>query len=222
MKTNSIIKIDAAPAVSKRSRGLKRADSTTMLSVADDMESFWGLYESQLKRNGELMKIIDKQQQFIQKVMSKGALMNTGNGEGVVALNEAPLAEFKDLSVQKLFKYSTHFKKIFGREVKRLDGMQGMIKLLYTIKQLGGSASAAQLFEQTRVGKSTGFRNAAFLKKRCLIKRTGGAYDMQYTITKWGNEFLNCTLVEDYDKPMELYPTPEEGKKAWEHYFAIR
>ena len=221
MKTNALIRVSPNPSVRTKSK-TTTIKKNHFIEINNDVDHLWQMYQAQLQRNGELMSVIDRQQQFIQQVISKGVVNSLTPEITQVSpqqlLPAIPLPEFKDMSVENLQAISTRFKELYFREVKRLDAVHSIIRLLYILHQMGGGAFPEQLFEKANIGKSTGFRYAPFLQRKHLIKKVGGKYNTRYKITHWGKQLLDCTLQKDYDRSAQSYPTPEEGNKAWEAY----
>lgn len=212
MKNNSVIRLNTAVQSAKPKARVKSGISPTLSDIDRDVNQLWQMYQSQLQRNGELLVVIDRQQQFIQQVISQGAmnLITPPHVEPVPTPAVIPLPEFKDLTVEMLNEHVIRFKDFFKYEnIKRLDGMHAIIKMLYTLNQTGGIAYPEQLFEKCNIGKSTGFRHASFLQNKLFIKRVGGKYDTRYKISLWGKQFLDGTLQKEYSKTGNHLQIPE-------------
>ena len=219
MKTNSLMRVASKPLTLKTKQ---HAVGNHLTQFNNSVDQLWQMYQAQLQRNGELMVIIDRQQQFIQQFITDGVSYALKPATHPLALQQAttpiPIPEFKDLNVSKLNEYTILFKKLYDQKVKRLDGIHSLIKVLYTVHQLGGAACPEQLFEKAGIAKSTGFRSTTFLQDQWLIAMTGGKYDARYKISLFGRQFLVGTLECGYDKQIQDYPTQEEGQQAWKAY----
>lgn len=222
MKTNSLIRMASKQLTLKTKQSVARAKPNQLSQFNDSVDQLWQMYQAQLQRNGELMLVIDRQQQFIQQFITNG--VSHASIPSTVPLNieqvsmPVPLPEFNDLNVSKLNEYTMLFKKLYNQKVKRLDGIHTLTKVLYTVHHLGGAAYADQLFEKAGIARSTGFRCTAFLQEHRLIAMTGSKYDARYKISIYGRQFLAGTLKLGYDRSIGHYPTQEEGQQAWKAY----
>lgn len=225
MKKNEMITVNTNAVVKTKPR-TDALNKNHYVNINNDVDHCWQMYHAQLQRNGELMTIIDRQQQFIQKAINKGILNSIMPDTLQPPIPQVSqvihLPEFKDMSMDKFTVSVLLFKQLFPNRIKRFDGIQCIIKILYTLHQMGGASFPMQLFEKTGIAASTGFRNAMFLQNTYLIKKVGGKYNTMYKITHWGKQLLDGTLKNNYCDLVELYPTPEEGRQEWEHYWKLK
>ncbi len=190
--------------ITGNNKSLETQSQSPAHGINETVNQLWEMYQSQLHRNVELMKTIDRQQHLIQSLIANqttpvpppAELPPAAEEPLKEATPELPPPAYADLSMEQANSYTKYFKAMYSHKVRRLDAIHSILKLLHTLYHLGGSAYPDVLFEKAGLIVSTGNRHIAFLHNQGLVSGKGTSkHDHKYHLTANGRLFLQGKLV---------------------------
>ena len=154
---------------------------------AEMVEKLWEMYNLQLKRTHDMMVLCETQQQELEQAKEQLRLLKATNDEkgNTRKERERKLEPISFDEVTELGKYLMNYFPVY-----RTSYAHALVKMLYALKQLRGTATPEQLFNYSEITEVSGFRYANHLKNGNFMVYNPTNKKGYYEITVLGKKFL--------------------------------
>lgn len=202
MKTTPLIKLSKASFFTPEKQTVKRKKLTIDELNENDaiVAKLWDMYQNQLRRTHEMMLLYETQRMELEKtkeILQELEFVRKESDKSQRKERDKPLRPISFVEVEKLGKYLKE-----ALYISKSSYAYALIKMLYTLNQLNGKATAAQLFTSSEITEVSGFRYAQHLKGAHMILYSPTENKGYYEITDIGRKFLKGEIQgrQDFDK----------------------